>query len=250
MYLRRLLIAGMLFPALAWAGPNIGGTGGGGGGVLPGDLATYTGASPTPAAVDCATAGDMYRETGTTPDTLWVCQTAGTPGTWAKMAAPLEFSIVPATPVTLNADANLQSAFTNTGDLWTLAASTTYKVEGAYYITKSGSTVTCAMAFLAGNGLTYTSIFYSAITANAAAGTIVATSGVHVETAAATVVNATSTGNQLILFSGLIRTNAAGSITPQIQFSGTPTSPVMGTNSYITFTRMGTNTTNISGNVD
>jgi hypothetical protein len=43
--------------------------------------------------------------------------------------------------------------------------------------------------------------------------------------------------------------NAGGTVTPQITFSVAPTSPVMTANSYIKFTRIGTNTENVIGSV-
>jgi hypothetical protein len=66
---------------------------------------------------------------------------------------------------------------------------------------------------------------------------------------ASTVINAAATTALAISFKGLIRINVAGTLTPQINFSGVATVPVMKANSYIKFTKIGTNTENLIGNI-
>ena len=160
------------------------------------------------------------------------------------------FSIVPAATFVLQTAAGVQSAFPTTGDVWTLAATTTYEVEGLYYWTRGGSdNVTTAMAFAFSSAPT--SLLYFADGASAAINTTgTAQSSVLINTAATTVVLATSTATaQYVRFKGIIRTNGATTVTPQIDFSGTVTTPVMAADSYVTFTPLGTNTENILGNV-
>lgn len=158
------------------------------------------------------------------------------------------FSIV-GSDFSLTAGTGVQSAFPTTGDLFTLAASTTYEFEGIYYITKSGTTCTTALAFLLAGGATITSINYQVLAQNAAVNTTGATlAGAWVNQVASTVVNATATGEVVIKFKGIIRMNVAGTVTPQINFSAAPTTPVMKTNSYIKFTKIAT-TNNTQGNV-
>lgn len=160
------------------------------------------------------------------------------------------FSIVPAGDFALLTTSGVQSAFPTTGDIWTLAASTAYFFEGAYYITHSTTTCTAAMAFATGGGGSVTSIYYTAISViNAADGAPAAASMTWVDQISTTVVAATSTVGWAIKFRGILRMNAAGTITPQINWSANTTAPVMKVNSYITFTPLGTNTTNILGNV-
>ncbi len=159
------------------------------------------------------------------------------------------FSIVPSGDFNLLTTSGVQSCFPTTGDVWTLEAATTYFFEGLYFITKTTTTVTVAMAFAA-SGLTVTSIMYTALAFNAAADTTTATlAGTLVDQIATTVINATSTAATAIWFRGILRTNVAGTLTPQINFSANTTVPVMKASSFIRFSKFGTNTTNILGNV-
>lgn len=160
------------------------------------------------------------------------------------------FSIVPAGDFSLATTSGVQSAFPATGDVWTLAASTAYFFEGAYYITHSTTTCTAAMAFATGGGASITSIYYTALSViNAADGAPAAANMTWVDTNASTVVAPTSTVGWAIRFQGILRMNAGGTITPQINWSANTTAPVMKVNSFIKFTPLGTSTTNILGNV-
>lgn len=160
------------------------------------------------------------------------------------------FSIVPAGNFSLTAGTSLQAAFPTTGDTFTLLGSTTYRFEGKYYITKSGTTTTIALSFVLGGGASITSIHYVADTQNVAVNTTGAVLGsVWVDQVAATVVGATASTAAYIRFGGLIRMNAGGTVVPSIQFSAAPTTPVMVADSYIIFDAIGTNTENILGSV-
>lgn len=158
------------------------------------------------------------------------------------------YSIV-GTDFSLSAASGVQSAFPTTGDVFTLEASTTYEFEGTYYIDKSGTTCTTALAFLLAGGASITSIAYQAIAQNVAVNTTGATHGsAWINQVASTVVNVTASTAVYINFKGIIRMNAAGTVTPQINFSAAPTTPVMKPMSYIKFTKIGT-TNNILGGV-
>lgn len=160
------------------------------------------------------------------------------------------FSIVPSGDFSLATAAGVQSAFPTTGDVWTLAATTAYFFEGIYYITKTTGSITTALAFATGGGSSVTSIGYFVEAMNVAADTTTATVAMTwIDTISSTVINAAATTALAIKFSGVLRMNAAGTITPQINFSNTATAPVMKVNSFIRFTPLGTNTTNILGNV-
>lgn len=165
------------------------------------------------------------------------------------------FSIVPAGDFALQTGAGVQSAFPTTGDVWTLQASTAYFFDGIYYITKTTGSITTALAFALGGGASVTSINYFVEAFNGAADTTVSgatASAVNltwVDQVASTVINAAATTALAIKFQGIIRMNAGGTVTPQINFSGTATVPVMKTNSYIRFTPLGSNTVNLLGNV-
>jgi hypothetical protein len=146
---------------------------------------------------------------------------------------------------TLTAAAGVQSVFPAAYDVWTLAAATTYLMEGQYILNTGGATHTTAMAFALGGGASVTSLEYTAIIWSAAANTITtAQSTTHVSGVASKVINATSTAVWTIInFQGTLRMNAGGTVTPQIAFSATPT----GTNlakvgTWIKFTPIGSNT--------
>lgn len=182
-----------------------------------------------------------------------VSDPAGTPIT-KKMTVKtlldtrLNFSIV-GSDFSLTAGTGVQSAFPTTGDIFTLVANTTYEFEGIYYITKSGTTCTTALAFLLAGGASITSIRYHVLAQNVAVNTTGATlAGTYVDQVASTVVNATASGEVAIKFEGLIRMNAGGTVTPQVNFSAAPTTPVMKANSYIKFTPIAT-TNNTQGAV-
>lgn len=150
---------------------------------------------------------------------------------------------------TLTAGTALQSAFPTTGDVFTLVASTTYQFSGTYYISKSGASTTTALAFALGGGATITSIKYRVLAQNGPKNVTAAVVGsAWIDTVASTVVNAAATTEVAIEFTGIIRMNAGGTVTPQIQFSAAPTTPLMTANSFIMFTPIGT-TNNVLGAV-
>lgn len=179
-----------------------------------------------------------------------------TPIASARGVSPsIMFSIVPAGDFTLSAASGVQSAFPTTGDVWTLAGSTTYEFWGQYHITTGTTSHTTAMAFALAGGASVTSIGYWAAAANGQDNTYsgaVSTGNTWVSQVASTVVTgAVTTGaGHFIYFRGLIRMNAGGTVTPQIAFSANPTGTnLMKASSYICFMPLGTNTANILGNV-
>ena len=161
------------------------------------------------------------------------------------------YAIVASGGFALQTAGGVQSAFASTNDVWTLNGSTTYLFEGMYNIQKSTNSVSVAMAFAAGGSLSITSMLYSVWGQNAAANTTGTTGQfTYVNQLASTVVAAASTTNVILVFRGLIRINVAGTLTPQINFSGTAAgTPTMLANSYIMFTPLGTDTNNQVGNV-
>jgi len=160
------------------------------------------------------------------------------------------FAIVEAGDFALATTSGVQSAFPATKDVWTLAASTAYWVEGQYRITHSTTACTVAIAFAAAGGLSITSMGLSTQSAVMADnGTATASNMSYVTQLASTVVTISSTANFLITFQGIIRVNAGGTITPQVNWSANTTSPVMKVNSYIKFTPYGSDTANQIGNV-
>jgi len=159
-------------------------------------------------------------------------------------------SIVPAANFALGTGTSVQSAFPTSGDVFTLEGSTTYEFEGEYFITKSGTTCTTGLAFALAGGASITSMKYIAQAQNVAKNTTGATIGsVWSDQVAATVINATASTDVAIKFKGIIRMNAGGTLTPQIIFSAAPTSPVMVADSFIKFTKIGTNVEDTIGAV-
>lgn len=161
-----------------------------------------------------------------------------------------QFAIVAAGDFNLLTTSGVQSAFSTTNDVWTLAAGTTYIMEGLYLITHSTTTCTTAMAFALGGGASVTAINYFVQAPILAANTTAtATNVTWVSQVATTVVTATSTVGWAIAFKGLIQMNLGGTVTPQVNWSANTTAPVMKANSYIMFTPIGTNTVTAVGNV-
>lgn len=147
---------------------------------------------------------------------------------------------------TLSAASGVQSAFPTSQDAITLEANTTYLVRGRYFMTTGTTTTkTTAIAFLAGGGLTIVAGGFRLavrgfnVTEN---GTATATNGAHVAQLASSVITATATtGGVVIEFEGTMRTNAGGTITPQINFSANPGGTnLMKQNSFIEFIPEGT----------
>ena len=147
---------------------------------------------------------------------------------------------------TLTAALGVQTAFPTTIDVVTLEAATAYAVKGRYFMTTGTTTTkTTAIAFLAGGGLTITSMALAVRGYNATANTTVtATNGLYMDRLATTVVTATATtAGVTIEFEGTIRVNAGGTLTPQINFSANPGGTnLMKANSFIEFIPIGTNT--------
>ena len=130
-------------------------------------------------------------------------------------------------------------------DIITVQASTTYMFDGCYILSTGTATHTTAMGFL----LTQTSITNMTwtvltTTMSAAAATSTTQSTTFFNSNSGGVLNGSTTNAICIVkFEGIMRVNAAGTITPQITFSSAPG----GTNtvqigSYIRFYPIGTNT--------
>lgn len=153
---------------------------------------------------------------------------------------------------TLNAALGVQTwAGTNkTGqDVFTVAANTTYLVEGYWYVNTGATTHTTAIAWALATA-TVTDFQYRVILWSAAANTLTTTqSTCHVSGVASKVLNATSTAVYTIIqFSGIIVIGTGGTITPQINFSANPTGTnLMKRGSWTSFTKLGDNTVTQAG---
>jgi len=134
----------------------------------------------------------------------------------------------------------------------TLAASTTYMMEGVYYITRSAGTTSHTLSTLFALGGTLTSIAYTAETTSTTGNALGAVSRIYGTLASATVVTAASTDateNITVTIRGIVRTNAAGTFAPQIQYSAAPGgAPTILANSFFKLTPIGNNTVTTVGN--
>jgi hypothetical protein len=134
----------------------------------------------------------------------------------------------------------------------TLAASTTYMMEGVYYITRAAGTNSHTLGTLFALGGTLTSIAYTAETTSTTGNALGAVSRIYATAATVTVVTAASTSateNITVTIRGIVRTNAAGTFAPQIQYSAAPGgAPTILANSFFKLTPIGNNTVATVGN--
>jgi hypothetical protein len=145
----------------------------------------------------------------------------------------------------------VQSCLTATNDVLTVQGSTTYLIEGQYLIANGTTNHTTAMAFALGGGASVTSFEYTATLWSSALNAIAtAQSTTQVSGVASKVLNANSNlATTTIIFSGIVRMNAGGTITPQIAFSALPGGTnQMKVGSYIKFTPVGSGTVTSVGN--
>jgi hypothetical protein len=143
----------------------------------------------------------------------------------------------------------VQPWFPTNGTL-TVPASTTYRLRGLLSITTSGTVTSHTTAIAFGGTATLTSIDYFAQAQRSVANALSATySGIEINTAASTVVDAASTAAATyVQIDGILRTNAAGTLIPQFQFSANPTGTItVKRNTFITLQAMGDSTFAIGG---
>jgi hypothetical protein len=134
----------------------------------------------------------------------------------------------------------------------TLPASTSYFMEATYYITRSVGSNSHTLSTLFALGGTLTSITYTAETTSTTGNVLGAVSRIYATNATATAVTAASTSsseNITVVIRGIVRTNTAGTFTPQIKYDVAPGgAPTILTNSFIRLTPIGTNAVTFVGN--
>jgi hypothetical protein len=134
----------------------------------------------------------------------------------------------------------------------TLPASTAYFMEAVYYITRGLGTTSHTLSTLFAVSSALTGITYTADTTSTTGNTLGAVSRIYGTAATAVIVTAASTSaseNITVTIRGVVRTNAATTFTPQIQYSSAPGgAPTVLTNSYIRLTPIGTNGVTFVGN--
>ena len=163
--------------------------------------------------------------------------------------------IVLASDNTISDSSSAQAVFnvgTGGAGAITLPASTSYLLEAVYYITRAVGTNSHTLSTLFALGGSLTSIAYTADTTSTTGNTLGAVSRIYATAATATAVTAASTSateNITVVLRGVVRTNTAGSFTPQIKYSSAPGgAPTILTNSFLRLTPIGNNSVTTVGN--
>jgi hypothetical protein len=170
-----------------------------------------------------------------------------TPAATQRGLMPTEYLVTLASNYTANDSASAQKVFNvPTDGAVAVLADTTYFVEGLYVIAPAinFNAESVQTLFALGGGATLTSIGYVADTTAGLSSTVTALKRVQVAAAtAATVTDAAPGGaatNFVIQIRGVIRTNTAGTLTPQFQFTGAPGSaPIVQVNSFFRLVPVG-----------
>ena len=152
-----------------------------------------------------------------------------------------------------NDSASAQKVFNSpTNGAITLDATTTYMFEGVYYISRALGSNSHTLSTLFAIGGTLTSITYTADTTSTASNILGTVSRIYGTAATAVVVTAASTATNeqiTVVLRGIVRTNAAGTFTPQIQYSSAPGgAPTILKNSYFRMIPVGTSSVASVGN--
>jgi hypothetical protein len=133
-----------------------------------------------------------------------------------------------------------------------LPSGTSYFMEAVYYITRGVGSNSHTLSTLFAVSSALTGITYTADTTSTTGNTLGAVSRIYgTATTAVTVTGAStsSSENITVVIRGIVRTNAATTFTPQIQYSSAPGgAPTVLTNSYIRLTPIGNNSVTFVGN--
>lgn len=142
--------------------------------------------------------------------------------------------------------ATAQAVFGAGEDALSLAANTSYEFEAVYVLARTAGATSHTTAVLFGGTATFTSIDYLAKASNPTGNVLGAVSEIQGLAATAVVVTAASislTENVRIHLKGIIRTNGAGTLIPQFQFSAAPGgAPTIRRNSFFSCRPLGNDT--------
>jgi hypothetical protein len=163
----------------------------------------------------------------------------GTPNASNRGVLNTSHIIVLASNNTITDSATAQAVF-NVGTAGagtiTLPASTSYLMEAVYYITRAVGTNSHTLSTLFALGGSLTSIAYVAETTSTTGNVLGAVSRIYGTAATALAVTGASvsaTENITVTIRGIVRTNAAGTFTPQIKYDVAPGgAPTVLANSY------------------
>lgn len=143
---------------------------------------------------------------------------------------------------TLSDTTSAQAVFSSPSAV-SLAGSTTYNFEAVYYITRSAGTTSHTTSVLFNATSALTSIAYVADVTSSTGVALTALNRIYGTAVTALVVTGASvsaTENLVITLKGIIRTNAATTVTPQFQYSAAPGgAPTVLPNSFIRFVPLG-----------
>jgi len=170
-----------------------------------------------------------------------------TPAASQRGLLPTEYLVALSGNYTGNDSASAQKVFNVPADgAVAVLANTTYMFEGQYMIAPAinFNAESVQTLFALGGGATLTSIRYVADTSTGLAAAVTAAKKVQVAAATATTVTDAAPGgaatNFVIQIRGVIRTNTAGTLTPQFQFTGSPGSaPIVQANSFFRLVPIG-----------
>jgi hypothetical protein len=153
-----------------------------------------------------------------------------------------------ATVALSNSLTTAQNIFPAANDTLTLLANTSYRFRAKIGLNTGATSHTTA--FQLGGTATFTSISYLSQATSSAANTLAALQSRRVETAAAAVLTAASTAVSTDLWiEGVLRTNGAGTIVPQVTFSAGPTGTCeVAINSFFEIEPIGSDTVAAVGN--
>lgn len=134
----------------------------------------------------------------------------------------------------------------------TLPASTSYMLELVWACTRAAGTTAHTTATLFAGTATLTSIMYHSSCSTQTSAAVGNASIGHATAATAYIVSASSssgTENLRIMLKGVVRTNGAGTLIPQFQYSAAPGGvPTILANSYFKLTPLGSNVVGSVGN--
>jgi hypothetical protein len=154
---------------------------------------------------------------------------------------------------TANDVATAQQVFNSTAaGAIALSAAKTYLFDAVYYITRAAGTTSRTLSTLFNTSSALTSISYiaeSTSTTGNALGAVSRIYGTGVTATAVTAASTSATENITVVLRGIIRTNAATTFTPQIQFSAIAGgAPSILSGSYFRLVSLGTNSVTSVGN--
>jgi len=168
-----------------------------------------------------------------------------------QVTQTMQFVTVQGSDVSLsNSSTSAQNIFASGGDVLSLAASTTYQFDAQLFVGTGSTPHTTALALSASSA--FTSILYQSQLWKTNTGSVglVTPYILDVSSSSSTVLNSSSTSNlTTIVVRGLLRTNLASTMTPQITFDAGPGGTcAVKTESFFRIWPLGTNTVTAVGN--